>query len=59
MSEQQAEPILDDIIEPTEEVYPDHSEHAKTPHPLDDDALERRAERERRETGADGPVGPR
>lgn len=41
---------------PEEDAVPDHREHAKTPHPLDDEALERRAQREREETGAGGPI---
>lgn len=50
------EPNLEDVIDPAEESHPDHREHAKTPHPLDDDELERRAAQERQQTGADGPV---
>lgn len=42
---------------PTETPHPDHRAHAKTPHHVDDDELERRVEHEREQTGADGPAG--
>jgi hypothetical protein len=41
----------------TENPHPDHREHAKTPHRVDDDELARRAQHEREEAGADGPGG--
>ncbi|MBY6410379.1 hypothetical protein HQ346_02280 [Rhodococcus sp. BP-252] len=47
------EPNLDDVIVPTEEVHPDHREHAKEPKHLDDTELDARTEHEREETGAD------
>jgi hypothetical protein len=56
MNEAQSRPSLDDVDTPSERVRPDHLEHAKTPHPLDDDALEARTQRERDKTGADGPL---
>ncbi len=56
MSEPPTSPSLDDVDTPTEHVHPDHHEHAKTPHPLDDDELAERAEQERAATGADGPL---
>ncbi|WP_167759442.1 hypothetical protein [Mycobacterium sp. PS03-16] len=46
---------LNDVMVPTEDVHPDHREHAKEPHPLDDDELARRAQHERDITGADKP----
>jgi hypothetical protein len=56
MSENPSEPTLDDVIAPSEQTRPDHHEHAKTPRPLDDDALEQRTEHERDQAGAGGPV---
>ncbi len=47
---------LDEVIAPEEGATPDHREHAKTPHPPDDEELERRAQREREQTGAGGPL---
>jgi hypothetical protein len=44
-------PTLDDVMETTEKVSPDHRQHAKTPKHLDDDELERRTEEEREEVG--------
>ena len=41
-------PDLNDVLVPTEEVHPDHREHAKQSKHLDDDELERRTEHERR-----------
>lgn len=49
-------PNLNDVIVPTEEVHEDHREHAKQPHPIDDDELARRVEHEREVTGADKPA---
>lgn len=46
---------LDEPMIPTEQVHPDHREHAKTGHRIDEDELARRAEHERDEVGADGP----
>ena len=40
-------PDLNDVMVPSEEVHPDHREHAKTSKHLDDDGLERRTEHER------------
>jgi hypothetical protein len=47
----QDEPDLSDVIVPTETVRPDRREHAKEPHPVDDDELARRAQHERDITG--------
>ncbi len=49
-------PDLDDVMDPHEDARPDHREHAKAPHPPDDEALERRAQHEREQTGAGGPL---
>jgi len=38
---------LNDVMVPTEQVHPDHREHAKQPRHLDDDDLERRTQHER------------
>jgi hypothetical protein len=38
---------LNDVMVPTEEVHPDHREHAKQSKHLDDDDLERRTQHER------------
>ncbi len=38
---------LNDVMLPTEQVHPDHREHAKQPRHLDDDDLERRTQHER------------
>jgi hypothetical protein len=56
MTEPHTEPTLDDVLVPSEDVRPDHHEHAKLPRPVDDDDLEHRAEHEREVTGAGGPV---
>jgi len=40
-------PDLNDVMVPSEEVHPDHREHAKASKHLDDDDLERRTEHER------------
>jgi hypothetical protein len=42
-------PSLDDVMETTEVVKPDHREHAKSPRHLDDDELSSRAEHELQE----------
>jgi hypothetical protein len=47
---------VEDVMIPEENATPDHREHAKAPHPPDDEELERRAEHERRQTGAGGPL---
>lgn len=52
------EPQLDDVMVPTEEVHPDRREHAKMPHPIDDEELERRTEHEREEIRADQERAP-
>lgn len=49
-------PDLDDVVETHETPHPDRREHAKTPHPVDDDELAARAQQERDATGAGGPV---
>ncbi|ODU26630.1 MAG: hypothetical protein ABT15_03105 [Pseudonocardia sp. SCN 73-27] len=49
-------PDLDDVVETHETAHPDRREHAKMPHPVDDDELEARVQQEREETGAGGPV---
>ncbi|MGE2714871.1 hypothetical protein ACQI4L_12485 [Mycolicibacterium litorale] len=49
-------PDISDVMVPTEEVHPDHREHAKEPRPIDDDELARRVEHERDITGADKPA---
>ena len=46
MTDQNDAPDLDDVMTPTEDVTPDHREHAKEPKQLDDDALAQRAEHE-------------
>ncbi len=38
---------LNDVMAPTEEVHPDHREHAKQSKHLDDDDLARRTQHER------------
>lgn len=55
MTEPSRDPNLDDVLDAEEQAHPDHREHAKTPHPVDDEELERRAEHERRALHADGP----
>ena len=50
-------PDINEVMVPTEEVHPDHHEHAKQPHPIDDGELERRVQHERDITGADKPAG--
>jgi hypothetical protein len=50
-------PDLSNVMVPTEEVHPDHREHAKEPHPIDDDELARRVQHERDVTGGDKPAG--
>lgn len=42
-------PDLNDVMVPTEDVHPDHREHAKTSRPLDEEELRRRAEHEQEE----------
>jgi hypothetical protein len=49
----QDEPEVRDVMVPEEEAHPDRREHAKTPHPVDDDELEARTEHERRQVDAD------
>lgn len=49
-------PDISGVMVPTEEVHPDHREHAKEPRPIDDDELERRVQHERDITGADKPA---
>lgn len=56
MTEPENRPTLDDVDIPTEQTHPDRREHAKTPHPLNDDELEQRARSERDQTGAGGPL---
>ena len=56
MSEHRDRPTLEDVDIPSEHVHPDHREHAKTPRPLDDDELEERAQQERDDAGAGGPL---
>ncbi|GAA4559041.1 hypothetical protein [Pseudonocardia xishanensis] len=56
MTEPKHEPNLDDVLDPGELAHPDHREHAKTPHPLDDEELEERADRVREALHADGPL---
>ena len=46
------QPNLDDVIEPTENVTRDRTQHAKDPHP-DDEVLEHRTELERQAVGSD------
>ena len=53
------EPNLDDVMVPTEEVLPDHRQHAKEPKHLDDDDLERRTQHERNIVDADEPGAQR
>lgn len=48
------EPNLDDVLVPTEEIHPDHREHAKEGKHLDDDELARRTEHERSLVDGDG-----
>ena len=57
MSENTDDTPVEEPMVPTETPHPDHREHAKSPHPVDDDELARRAEHERRQVGADGPSG--
>ena len=40
-------PDLNNVMVPTEEVHPDHREHAKQSIHVDDDELERRTQHER------------
>lgn len=47
------DPEVRDVMVPEEQAHPDHREHAKTPHPVDDDELEARTEHERRQVDAD------
>jgi hypothetical protein len=49
-------PDIGDVMVPTEEMHPDHREHAKEPRRLDDGELERRVQHERDITGADKPA---
>lgn len=59
MTEPNRDPNLDDVLDPAEQIHPDHHEHAKTPRPVDDEELERRAQHEREALDADGPVRER
>jgi hypothetical protein len=52
MSETNESPTLDDVIVPEENVSPDHTQHAKDPHPSDE-VLEHRTELERQAVGSD------
>lgn len=45
-------PTTDDVLVPTEDVSPDHREHAKDPHPSDE-LLEARTQHEREQVGSD------
>ena len=45
-------PSIDDVIQPTENVNPDRTQHAKDPHPADE-VLEHRTEQERQAVGSD------
>ena len=56
MSTPDEKPTLDDVLPTTEEAHPDHREHAKQPHPVDDEELERRTEHEREQTATERPV---
>jgi hypothetical protein len=56
MTEPNRNPNLDDVLDPEELAHPDHREHAKTPHRVDDDELTRRTELERAEVDAGGPL---
>lgn len=56
MTENDEHSALDEPMIPTETPHPDRHEHAKTPHPVDDDELARRAQHEREQTGAGGPA---
>lgn len=47
---------VEEPMVPTETPHPDHREHAKTPHRVDDDELARRVQHEREQTGAGGPT---
>lgn len=53
MTESNKSSPLDDVMVPSETAHPDHREHAKTPHRLDDDELARRAQQEREEVATD------
>jgi hypothetical protein len=44
---------ISEVMIPSEEVHPDHREHAKTPKHLDDDELAQRTEYERNIVGGD------
>ncbi|WP_185935085.1 hypothetical protein [Mycolicibacterium hodleri] len=46
---------LDDVMVPTEEVHPDHREHAKEAKHLSEDELERRTRHERDIVEAERP----
>ena len=52
MTAPQDRPTLDDVIEPQEHPAPDHTQHAKDPHPSDE-VLEHRTEQERQAVGSD------
>ena len=52
MADDDREDISEAMI-PSEEVHPDHREHAKTPKHLDDDELAQRTEYERDIVGDD------
>lgn len=53
MTDQENQPTLDDVIVPTEDVHPDHREHAKEPKHLDDADLEARTAHEREQVHGD------
>lgn len=53
MSESHDEPILTDVIEPTEQAFPDKHEHGKSGAHPNDDYLEARTEHERAEIAED------
>jgi hypothetical protein len=53
MTESDDNTTLDEIFEPTETAHPDRREHAKMPHPVDDDELVERTQHERDEIAAD------
>jgi len=46
---------LNDVMVPTEEVHPDHREHAKQSKHLDDGELQKRTQHEREIVDADQP----
>lgn len=46
-------PTLDDVLPTSEQAIPDHREHGKTGHHLNDEQLEHRTEQERVAAGID------